>query len=239
MNEKPLNKRNYGSIGHLPNSRRGSKDYGIDKGQSVICQEKARDKHDVIIVQEKLDGTNVGVAKVDGAVVAIGRKGYLANTSPFKMHRIFSDWVETQQDRFNFLEEGQRLVGEWLAYAHGTIYNLPHEPFVALDLMKVNERLTYLEFIKVLGGRFTTPRLISYGAPVSINWVLERLELDKSYHGAKDDIEGAVWRVERKGKVDFLAKYVRHGKVDGKYLKEDIWLWSPSKKGDEVKEFRG
>ncbi len=38
------------------------------------------------------------------------------------------------------------------------------------------------------------------------------------FHGAIDPVEGAVWRVEREGRVDFLAKYVRADKIDGKYL---------------------
>jgi hypothetical protein len=41
-----------------------------------------------------------------------------------------------------------------------------------------------------------------------------------SGHGAIDQVEGAVWRVERKGIVDFLVKYVRHDKEDGKYFPE-------------------
>jgi hypothetical protein len=46
-----------------------------------------------------------------------------------------------------------------------------------------------------------------------------------------NEIEGVVYRVERKGVVDFLAKYVRPDKVDGKYLSGDpIWHWRPSRK---------
>jgi len=50
------------------------------------------------------------------------------------------------------------------------------------------------------------------------------------HYGAIDEAEGAVWRVERKGKVDFLGKYVRAGKIDGKYLPEmtggeAVWNW--------------
>jgi hypothetical protein len=48
-------------------------------------------------------------------------------------------------------------------------------------------------------------------------------------HGATDPVEGAIWRIERKGEVDFLAKYVRHDKVDGKYFPENnngITTWN-------------
>lgn len=225
---KPLGHKNYGSIGHLPNSRLGKGDYHIHEGLSNICQVRARDKHDIIIVQEKLDGSNVGVAKKDGRILALGRSGYLAQSSKFEMHQLFAYWVRRNEDRFRFLEEGQRLVGEWLAYAHGTIYDLPHEPFVAFDLMKNHVRSTYLEFMRLVSGRFVVPRLLHYGSPVSSEWIMRRIDLCRSFHGAQEPIEGAIWRVERMGKVDFLAKYVRHGKEDGKYLDQNIWLWEPS-----------
>jgi len=57
--------------------------------------------------------------------------------------------------------------------------------------------------------------------------------LETSGHGAVDPVEGAVWRVERRGKVDFLAKWVRLDKVDGAYIPEiidgaeAIWNWRP------------
>ena len=224
---KPLGQKNYGSIGHLPNSRLGDGDYHIHEGQSRICQEKPRDKHDIIIVQEKLDGSNVGIVKLNSKILALSKSGYLAQSSNFEMHQIFAHWVRENEARFYWLEENQRLVGEWLAYAHGTIYDLQHEPFVAFDLMSKHKRTPYLEFMDIVGGKFKTPRLLHYGSPIEAEWIMKRINLDRSYHGATEQIEGAVWRVERKGQVDFLAKYVRHDKEDGKYLKDNIWLWRP------------
>lgn len=45
-------------------------------------------------------------------------------------------------------------------------------------------------------------------------------------------VEGAVYRVERRGEVDFLAKWVRPDKQDGCYLPEvsggeAVWNWRP------------
>jgi hypothetical protein len=45
-------------------------------------------------------------------------------------------------------------------------------------------------------------------------------------------VEGAVGRVERRGVVDFLVKYVRPDKIDGVYLpeisgKQAVWNWHP------------
>jgi hypothetical protein len=59
-------------------------------------------------------------------------------------------------------------------------------------------------------------------------------KIDRLVHGAIDEPEGAVWRVERQGQVDFLTKYVRPGKADGCYLpelsgEEPVWNWRPKR----------
>lgn len=227
---KPLNKKLYGSIGHLPNSRLGPGDRSVPPGMAKICLEKERDKHDVIIVQEKLDGSNCGVAKIGGRVIALTRSGYTAGSSPYLQHHMFEKWVMKQYNRFDsLLNDGERVIGEWLAMAHGTRYDLNHEPFVAFDIMTGDTRLTYIEFQKrVLRYDFVIPNLINYGKPMQHKDILKRIE--KSGHGAVDPVEGYVCRVERLGSVDFLAKWVRSDKVDGKYFKdnygEDVWNWN-------------
>lgn len=228
--QKPLGIKNYGSIGHLPDSRMGPSDRKCPDGQARIATLKARDKHDRVIVQEKLDGTNVGVALVNGVLCPLNRSGYLADTSPYEQHWRFAQWVYAQQDRFHaVLQEGERLCGEWLLQAHGTRYDLPHEPFVAFDLMCGATRTPYPELSDRIGiADFVLPRLIHQGSPLSVSDALRAIAI--SGHGALDPVEGAVWRVERntlvdpgrggerRWKVDFLVKYVRPDKVDGCYL---------------------
>jgi hypothetical protein len=236
--EKPLGIKAYGSIPHLPGSRTGTGDHTCSEGEYTICCKKARDKHDVIIVQEKLDGSCVSVAKLNGEVVALIRSGYLAKTSKHEQHRMFAYWVALHQDRFDsVLREGERICGEWLALAHGTIYKLHHEPFVAFDLFepkdddKHGRRVTFGELVNRLDNKFVLPNVISQGnTPRDINYVLKAIET--SAHGAEGPAEGSVWRVERQGEVNFLAKYVRHDKEDGCYLPDlgkhkPIWNWKP------------
>ncbi len=245
-NTKPLGIKNYGSIAHLPNSRMGEGDHHCHEGQAKIATEKTRDKHDKIIVQEKLDGSNVGVTRLNGQVFALSRSGYAAETSPYRQHWEFAHWVKQNQTRFlAVLQDGERLVGEWLMQAHGTRYDLKHEPFVAFDLMKGTERTVFDEFIeRIKISDFNTPKVIHSGAPLSVENALKALG-KFGFHGALDEIEGAVWRVERnelidkrKGGerrwiVDFLVKFVRPDKTDGNYLPElsgesEIWNWQPN-----------
>ena len=220
-NKKPLGIKNYGSIPHLPNSRMGPADHSCHEGQARIATKKKRDKHDIIIIQEKLDGSNVGVAKINGEIVPLVRAGYHANTSPFKQHHIFAQWVAmpTNQRRFKkMLKNGQRVVGEWLLQAHGTRYELRHEPFVIFDLMVNQKRVCFNELVnRVLPLGFRVPFTIPKTEPMLVEDVMNYIG-EYGQHGAIDPIEGAVWRVERNGEVDFLVKYVRPDKVDGMYL---------------------
>lgn len=218
---KPLGHKAYGSIPHLPGSRLGVGDHHCSEGQARIACEKKRDKHDIIIVQEKLDGSNCAVAKVNGEILALGRAGYLAETSKYPVHHSFCRYVAKNKDRFaELLVEGERVIGEYLAQAVGTKYDLKHEPFVPFDIMTGKEREPYEGFLyRVSKLDFTVPMLIpSNGNPVSIESAMQSIKV--SGHGALDPVEGAIWRVERKSKVDFLVKFVRHDKEDGKYFPE-------------------
>ena len=244
-NAKPLGGKSYGHIAHLPGSRMGPGDHKCHQGQKRIATEKPRDRHDEVIVQEKLDGSNVGVARLDGMLYALTRAGYVADSSPYEQHWRFAEWVYANQDRFMLaLRDGERLCGEWLMQAHGTRYALKHEPFVVFDLMTGTRRAIYDELVsRVDSAGFITPAVIHRGGPLSIEKALVLLG-EFGFHGALDKVEGAVWRVERnrpvneargserRSDVDFLAKFVRPDKVDGVYLPEmsgsdAVWNWRP------------
>lgn len=195
---KPLGIKSYGSIAHLPGSRIGVGDHKCHDGQKRIATEKARDRHDLIIVQEKLDGSNVGIARLNGEIYALTRSGYLASTSPYEQHHHFETWVRQNKARFlAVLQDGERLCGEWLMQAHGTRYQLRHEPLVVFDLMTGSTRLVFDEFLERLRpGDFTAPHLLHRGLPLSIEQALVMLNT-YGLHGALDPVEGVVWRIER------------------------------------------
>lgn len=218
---KPLGIKNYSSIGHIPGSRIGSGDHHCPPGQAAIATTKTRDKYDEVFCCEKLDGGNVGVCKVSGVIYPLTRSGYVATTSAYPHHHRFAEWVYFHQARFDaLLQEGERVAGEWLIQAHGTRYRLPHEPFVVFDLFSSdNQRLRYDEFVeRVWRLEFITAALLHRGGSFSLKAALRAIETSR--HGAIDPVEGVVWRVERKGKVEFLCKYVRPEKQDGIYLPE-------------------
>jgi hypothetical protein len=232
--DKPLGRKAYGSIPHLPKSRLGPGDHFIHPGQQTILTEKARDRHDRIIVTEKLDGSCMSVARKDGQILALARSGYLAQSSPYEHLQHFAVWVRENERRFAGIEEGQRLCGEWISMAHGTIYEDVRVPFVPFDLMAEEKRLPIDQMLDVSSKAELRPAtIISDGEPLSVQKALIAIAAG-GFHGALDQVEGCVWRCERKGEFDFIAKYVRHEKQDGKYFTDisgqpPIWFWRPEK----------
>lgn len=233
---KPLSAKAYGHIPHIPGSRMGPGDHHCHDGQAAIATQKRRDRHDVVTVTVKLDGSCMAVARIDGAIVPLSRAGYLATTSKYEQHQLFAQWVELNQHRFlDALKDGERFVGEWLAQAHGTRYRLLHEPFAVFDLMVGPKRLPQHELMsRTDKAGLVTPCLISAGDSMALDAAIRAIATPN--HGELDPVEGAVWRVERRGEFDFICKWVRPDKVDGMYLpeitgKEPVWNWQPSLRG--------
>lgn len=224
---KILGHKSYGSIPHLSNSKLGPGEYHIHEGQERILTEKVRDKHDKVYVFEKYDGSNVAVLKQNG-IHAIVRAGYEATTSPYKMHHVFADWVARHKSIFTtLLAEGERLCGEWLYQAHGLTYLIPAHvsPIVFFDLFTPdNERVSQEElFARVRYYDLELPRLIHCGKSATVASLLDTLNFKTSRIKAVDNPEGMIYRVERNGKVDFLAKWVRSDFKTGQYLDKEIY----------------
>ena len=229
---KLLKQKAYGSIPHLPSSRIGQTDKYVSEGQALIATKQLRDRYDIVVIQEKLDGSCCAVAKIDGVIHPLTRSGNLACQSQFAHLQLFYRWAMERADKFNaLLREGERLVGEWLALAHGTKYLMltNEEVFRAFDLMTDHTRLCYEEFMNRVAGKFETAPLLSYGLPHTPEYLQDHFPISGA--GA-ESVEGYIWRVERKRKVDFLCKWVKPDYISGKYLPEfsgqpSIWNWQP------------
>lgn len=220
---------NYGSIPHLSTSKLTQQaDKKVNEGQEIILTKKARDWRDCIWVTEKLDGSNVGVycdysRSGDSILFPITRAGYEANTSPHKQHHEFHKWVLSHSEMFLFLKDGWRIVGEWMMQAHGTLYDITgHYPFVALDIINSdNERIPYINFISICyANQIPIVPILHYGHPIKIENAIKLL--GSGHYGKTDNPEGVVYRVERDGKFDFAAKWVRADKEDGKYMDQEL-----------------
>lgn len=227
----PLGRRAYHRIPHLPGSRTGPSDRHAPDELARRCTVQAR-PGELVLVQEKLDGSCVAIARLAGQLLALGREGRLASASPNPGRQRFAAWVEQRQNLLAaLLRDGEWLAGEWLALAHSTRYALTHEPFVPFDLFSGGHPAPFAELeARVAPSPLRPPHVVHRGAAISTAEALARLGTHGA-HGAKDPVEGAVWRIERAGRVVGMAKYVRREKIDGELLPENsgkpaVWNWT-------------
>jgi len=225
----------YFSIPHLPGSlKTDRKDGDVQPEEGKHFTIKCKEKNDVVIVTEKLDGTCMGVIKdEDGQIYAINRSGYLAETSPWKHQRYFAQYVNRHYEKLDsVLSPGQRMMGEWMILAHGIKYDsLPCCWFV-FDILGPKGFVPYAEHHKYIPDMSWCHVPIIYQGPaISIEdaWKIT------PPHGFIncDKPEGLVYRIERNGKTIALAKWVRPDFEPGKYLSGisgsniDVWNVHP------------
>ena len=221
----------YPSIPHLPGSRAAA-DRVLPAAQARRFIGASYVSTDVVIVEEKLDGSCVLVAREGDAIVAYGREGGLAKESLNEGRRMFAAWVEKNAPRFReVLSDGERLAGEWLALVHSIHYALPHEPFVVFDVFCNDQRVPRADVReRAKRAKLTMAGLVHEGGPIAIDDAVKKLGRGSS--GAKEKPEGVVYRIERKGRCIDIAKWVRADKVDGELLpdktgREAVWNWRP------------
>lgn len=201
---------NYPSIQHLPHSKmRDSGDRYIDKREADWVTVKTKTAADVVIVTEKVDGCNVGVLRKGGTLNPISRKGYPISSAPYNWMRSFEEFVRDRRDRFmELLEDGERVCGEWMVKTHTLRYALPHEPFVAYDIIKGNTRDRYMHVCdRLCACDFVSAGLVHYGVAIPTEIAVSLMA--EGFHGVIGSPEGVVYRYEsaEHGWL-FSAKYV-------------------------------
>jgi len=219
----------YHSIGHLSKSRLGEKDHHIDIGQEKLLTEKFPPIECILYLEEKMDGSNVSVIRKEGEIIAVGRSGYGCKESNQEQHRRFAKFVEDNKEKFEQLlpNENDRVVGEWMALAHGTLYKDLPSPFMAFELYygkeAQNDKTRRAAFKEVKIEQ--VPLLAKTTHPISIEKALEIANKHRS------NCEGVVYRLERfDNKKDnyvpwIIAKIVKQDKVDGFYFDKDNPIW--------------
>ncbi len=117
--------------------------------------------------------------------------------------------------------------GEWMAQAHGLRYEIKSFPIVFFDWFdEYNNRKL---FDNLLDTELPTPRLLHRGNSISVDELLPELDKKTDFIKSIENPEGIVYRVERKDKVDFLAKWVRSDFNTGQYIidkNEDELIWN-------------
>lgn len=204
-----------------------------------------------LVVEEKIDGTNVGIHFTAAGEMVLQCRGHLITEGMHPQYDLFKQWAAVKrgilEDR---LQDSRILFGEWVYARHSVHYRkLPHY-FFEFDVydkpsqtfLTLNRRLEILEGI----GIETVPVL--YRGPLDRD-SLERLigpsSFDSQFEnpgtGRMDSLmEGLYLRTETDSAVSGRAKFVRpefvekvkqsahwqHQALVPNLLREEVDIWS-------------
>ena len=200
--------KSFPTIQHLPGSKMiDAEDKLLGAEQVKWLTMRRRTTNDTVIITEKVDGMNASVLLQNGLLHPLIKKGYDCRANPLPWINDFAKYVERNAPRFlSVLKEGERLCGEWMIKTHTLSYKLPHEPFIAFDIIKGAERLPYLAFReRVSYGEFITAGLVHLGEAMPPDIALQLL--GAGYHGVIGAPEGVIYRYE-----DAMHRYICSGK---------------------------
>ena len=226
----------------------GSEGTADDKRMSKSATERMlTDKS--LIVEEKLDGTNVGLHFVEDRLV-LQCRGHEITAGMHPQYDLFKQWATTKRTVFEKML-GQQFImyGEWM-YARHTVYyrQLPHY-FFEFDIFDKQQRVfldleTRLQMMEGT-GILTVP--VIHQGPATVKNLDELTgpskfdsQFDNPFTGVQDDLmEGVYLRTESSGTVTARAKFVRpeftekikqsthwqHQKMVPNQLADDADIW--------------
>ena len=95
---------------------------------------------------------------------------------------------------------------------------MPHDLWAYFDLFDERNRRLAQDAIRKADDQnfWHRPATVHDGGPMPAPELLA--SIGNGYSGATEPAEGLVYRVENAGKVEFLAKYVRHDLQLGRYM---------------------
>jgi RNA ligase len=190
-----------------------------------------------LIVEEKLDGTNVGIHFTTGGKMALQCRGHLITEGMHPQYDLFKQWVAVKRSVLEeWLEDRFILFGEWVYARHSVHYRrLPHYFFEfdiydkhSGDFLSLERRLPLLEgmslhTVPVLHvGALDRNRLTSSIGPSRFDSVFEN-PLTKRTDNL---MEGLYLRTEENGVVTGRAKFVRPEFVE-KVKQSEHWQHQP------------
>ncbi len=174
---------------------------------------------DSLIVEEKLDGTNVGI-HFPNQRLALQCRGHEITAGMHPQYDLFKQWATTKRVTLeSMLEERYILYGEWMYARHSILYRaLPHY-FFEFDIFD-KQTQTFLDLATRLNmldgtGIHTVP--VVHQGRINLESLEELIgpsQFDSHFEnptsGRQDNImEGIYLRTEANGLVTARSKYVR------------------------------
>lgn len=173
-----------------------------------------------LIVEEKIDGTNVGIHFSDDGQVVLQCRGHLITEGMHPQYDLFKQWTVVKSDVLEErLEQRYILFGEWVYARHSIYYRQLTHYFFEFDIydkegeafLDLDQRLKLLEDTGI------------ETVPVVHRGVLKRTQLEPLIGASQFDsqfenpdtnetdslMEGLYFRTEADGVVTGRAKFVR------------------------------
>jgi hypothetical protein len=186
-----------------------------------------------LIVEEKLDGTNVGIHFTSAGRMVLQCRGHEITSGMHAQYDLFKQWTMAKRPLLeSMLESDLILFGEWLYARHSVHYRrLPHY-FFEFDIYD-KQRGSFLDlaarYEKLSGTGIVTVPVLHRGSATH-EQLLELIgpsyydsEFANPLSGQIDDrMEGLYLRTEKGGRVTGRAKLVRPEFVE-RVKQSDHW----------------
>jgi len=207
---------NFGTIGHLTGSKmiddRDKLLSDDEQAKFTVCK---RDKNDLVIITEKIDGMNAGVIKKNGYLYPINKQGFdvrnmgAVNKELEILGIEWAKWVDNHYSLYDgLLEEGEHLVFENCIVQHTLRYNFKIEPVFLLAKYKADKkRLSYQKLTELaISNGILQPPLLNLGLALPPQAVIK--QYPKGVIGVQGQMEGIVYNYEHNNEHIGCAKYV-------------------------------
>jgi hypothetical protein len=231
---------------HLFGSKGTDDDKHLDEAESnAFIADKS------LVVEEKIDGTNVGIHFSSDGQMVLQCRGHLITEGMHPQYDLFKQWtVVKRSDLEERLEDRYILFGEWMYARHSVYYrHLPHyffefdiydkrcDDFLSLELRMALLKDSNIETVPVLyNGAVTRDELAKLIGPSRFDSRFENPVTKR----ADNLMEGLYLRTEANGAVTGRAKFVRpefvekvkqsthwqHQAVVPNLLKDGADIWS-------------
>lgn len=173
-----------------------------------------------LLVEEKIDGTNVGIHFRTESQMSLQCRGHLITAGMHSQYDLFKQWAEVKRGLlFSILKDRFILYGEWVYATHSIHYTLLPHYFFEFDIYdKADQRfLDYQTRMKILDGTGLKTVPIVHTGPLTVKQ-LPGLIIDSTFgsqfeHPVTGKIdkrmEGLYLRTEDQGEVSGRSKFVR------------------------------
>lgn len=168
-----------------------------------------RDKNVNIVIEEKVDGANLGISITKSYEIQLQNRAHFVNSSTHRQFSQLDDWVaKHSKDLFKILEpERHILFGEWVYAKHSVHYTSLPDYFLVFDVFdrvanrfySVKERNDLL-----IGTNLSSIRILKEGNGITKTELLELLESKSAYYDGH--VEGIVLKLSNYKNTDAKNK---------------------------------